>query len=64
MNKFKEWLYRSRKTIGYTIGALNLFVALEHLLNSNYGLAVLWFVIASFILLDTWEFTNENKSER
>ncbi len=54
--KFFEWFGRNRKPVGYTIGVLNLLVAVNHLLHGETGLAVLWFVIGSTILFDTYEY--------
>ena len=55
-DKFIEWFGRNRRTIGYTIGGLNLLVALSHLIQGHYGLMLLWLVIGSMIVFDTWEF--------
>ena len=52
MNKFLDWLHNNRRPIGYTIGGLNLLAALSHLVNGNYGLAVLGLVIGGFLVLD------------
>lgn len=56
MSKFFEWFGRNRKPIGYTIGVLNVLVAVNHLLHGETGLAVLWFVIGGTILFDTYEY--------
>ena len=56
MSKFMEWFGRNRKTIGYTIGGLNLLVAVNHLVHGQWGLAVLWFVIGGFLVFDAYEF--------
>jgi len=56
MSKFFEWFGRNRKPVGYTIGALNVLVAVNHLLHGETGLAVLWFVIGGTILFDTYEY--------
>ncbi len=52
-DKFFEWLGRNRKTIGYTVGGLNLLAALNYLVQGQYGLAVLWLAIGGMIVLDT-----------
>lgn len=55
-DKILIWFGRNRKTIGYTIAGLNLLVAVNHLMQGQYGLAVLWLVIATMIVIDTREF--------
>jgi hypothetical protein len=55
-DKILIWFGRNRKTIGYTIAGLNLLVAINHLMQGQYGLAVLWLVIATMIVIDTREF--------
>ena len=56
MNKFLDWFYKNRKTIGYTIGGLNLLSAVNYAVNGDYGMAVLWTVIGAFLVIDTYEF--------
>ena len=55
-DKFIEWFGRNRRTIGYTVGGLNLLVALSHLIQGQYGLMLLGLVIGGMIVFDTWEF--------
>jgi hypothetical protein len=52
MEKIKGWLWSNRSKIGYTIGALNLLSGISYAVNGDYGLAVLWLVIGSFIIYD------------
>jgi hypothetical protein len=56
MNKFMEWFGRNRKPIGYTIGGLNVLAGLNHAAHGNFGLAVLWIVLGSFLIWDAHEF--------
>ena len=56
MKKLVDWLGRNRQKIGYTIGGLNLLVALNHLVLGQWGLAILWFVIGGFLIFDAKEF--------
>jgi hypothetical protein len=56
MNKFMEWFGKNRKPIGYTVGALNVLAGINHLLHGQFGLAVLWIVIGSFLIWDAHEF--------
>lgn len=53
MDKFFVWFGRNRKTIGYTIGGLNLLLAVNYLVQGQYGLALLWLFIGSMIVYDT-----------
>lgn len=57
MSKFFEWLGSNRKPVGYSLGALNILVAVNHLYNTEFGLAVLWFVIGSFLIWDAYDAT-------
>jgi len=54
MNKLFEWTDRNRKTISYTIGALNLLAGISNLVNNNYTLAVVNLVIAVVLIADAW----------
>jgi hypothetical protein len=54
MNKLFEWTDRNRKTISYTIGALNLLAGISNLVNDNYTLAVVNFAIAVVLIADAW----------
>lgn len=51
-DKFFEWLGRNRRSIGYTAGGLNLLVALNHLIQGDIGLAVLWLFIGVMMVID------------
>jgi len=56
LEKFFVWFGNNRKTIGYTIGGLNVLGGVNHALHGDYGLALLWFVIGGFLILDSYEF--------
>ena len=56
LGKFLDWFYSKRKPIGYTIGALNVLVGLNHVINGDFGLALLWFAIAMMLVIDAYEF--------
>jgi hypothetical protein len=56
MNTFLDWFYRNRKTIGYTIGGLNILSGVDRAVNGDWGLALLWFVIGAFLIIDAYEF--------
>ena len=52
MDKFFEWFGRNRKTIGYTVGGLNVVNGLLGLLFGNVFGGLLWLVIGSAIIVD------------
>lgn len=52
LDKFFTWIGRNRNTIGYTIGGLNLLMALSFLAQGAWGLAILWAVIGTMIIID------------
>ncbi len=54
MDKFFEWTSCNRKSIGYTIGALNLLAGISNLVNNNYTLAVVNLAIAVVLIADAW----------
>ncbi len=55
-DKFIEWFGRNRKTIGYTVGALNLLSGISYLISDLIGLAILWLIVGAMIIIDTREF--------
>ena len=55
-DKFFEWFDRNRKTIGYTVGGLNLLAAVSYLIQGQYGLAMLWLFVGSMIVYDSQRF--------
>lgn len=55
MSKFFSWLWSKRKPVGYTIGGLNVLVAVNHFYNDQIGMAVVWLVIGSFLIWDAYE---------
>ncbi len=56
MDKFLEWFHTKRKTIGYTVGGLNVLVGVNHLLHGDFGLALLWFAIGMMLIMDSYDF--------
>ena len=55
-DKFFEWFGRNRKTIGYTVGGLNLLAAVSYLIQGQYGLAMLWLFVGNMIVYDSQRF--------
>lgn len=56
MDKFTEWFGRNRKTIGYTVGGLNLFAGFSYLMQGQTLAGIIWLVIGAMIVFDTKEF--------
>jgi hypothetical protein len=56
VDKFFVWFGNNRKTIGYTIGGINVLSGINYAVQGNYGLALLWLIIGSAIILDSYEF--------
>lgn len=53
MDKFFVWFGRNRKTIGYTVGVLNLSLAVSYMIQGQYGMAMLWLFVGAMIVYDT-----------
>ena len=56
LDKFIVWFGNNRKTIGYSIGGINVLSGIIYAVQGNYGLALLWLIIGSAIILDSYEF--------
>ena len=56
LDKFIVWFGNNRKTIGYTIGGVNVLSGINYAVQGNYGLALLWLIIGGAIVLDSYEF--------
>ena len=56
LDKFIVWFGNNRKTIGYTIGGINVLSGINFAVQGNYGLALLWLIIGGAIILDSYEF--------
>lgn len=56
LDKFIVWFGNNRKTIGYTIGGVNVLSGINYVVQGNYGLALLWLIIGGAIVLDSYEF--------
>ncbi len=55
-SKFIEWFSRNRKTIGYTIGGLNVFAGVSYLFQGQVVSGIIWMIIGGMIIFDTKEF--------
>ena len=55
-----RWFDENRKSIGYTIGALNILQGLSFLFAGYFAFAGLWLVVGGVIVLDIWEYKNES----
>jgi hypothetical protein len=56
MNNFLNWFGRHRKTIGYTVGGLNVIDGIVSIAFGDYTNGMLWLVVGTVILIDTKEF--------
>lgn len=54
--KFMLWFNRNRRPIGYTIGGMNILGGVNYAVQGNTGLALLWIVIGTLLILDAKEF--------
>lgn len=55
IGKFLDLLYSNRKTIGYTIGGLNVVCGVNFLVHGDFGMALLWFAIGMMLVMDAYE---------
>jgi hypothetical protein len=55
-DKFIEWFGRNRKTIGYSVGGANIVSSIVHLSNGQIVSGVVWLIVGSMIIFDTYEF--------
>jgi hypothetical protein len=55
-----RWFDENRKSIGYTIGALNILQGLSYLFAGHFAFAGLWLIVGGVIVIDTWEYKNES----
>ena len=52
MEKFMEWFGRNRKTIGYTVGGVNLGSGIAAIAGGSVWPGALWLVLGAAIILD------------
>jgi hypothetical protein len=52
MEKFMEWFGRYRKTIGYTVGGVNLGSGIAAIAGGSFWPGALWLVLGAAIILD------------
>ena len=52
MNKFFEWFGRNRKTIGYTVGVVNILGGMAALGNSNLFDGVVFLLLGAAVIFD------------
>lgn len=55
-DRFVEWFSRNRRTIGYTVGGLNLFAGISYLMQGQTLAGIIWLVIGAMIVFDTKQF--------
>ena len=56
MNTFIKWFSRNRKTIGYSIGVLNLLSGFSNIVFGDPTTGIINVIIGAFIVYDTWAF--------
>jgi len=56
MEKFMEWFGRNRKTIGYTVGGLNVLNGVVSLVTGNFWSGIIFIVLGSAIIFDAKTF--------
>ena len=56
MDKFFEWFGRNRKTIGYTIGGLNVVSGLGQIADGQFWPGIVWLVLGLSLILDAYKF--------
>ena len=56
MNDFFEWFGRHRKTIGYTVGVMNLLSGINYFAHGQTFSGILWIILGAAILFDTKEY--------
>ena len=56
MGKFADWFDENRASIGYTIGAANLFNGIINLINGNLISGIAFTVFGVALLFDTYEY--------
>jgi hypothetical protein len=56
MNKFSNWFSRNRKTIGYTIGGLNIVSGLGQIADGQFWPGIVWLVLGAALVFDAYEF--------
>jgi hypothetical protein len=52
MIKFMEWFGRNRRTIGYTVGGMNLITGVMDSLNGNINQGAMFFLLGIVIIID------------
>ena len=56
MNNFIAWFERNRRTIGYTIGGMNVLSGLGQVADGNFWPGIMWIILGSALILDAHEF--------
>jgi hypothetical protein len=52
MDKFFEWFGRNRKTIGYTVGGLNMLNGIISVVAGDIANGIFWIILGSAIVFD------------
>lgn len=54
--KFVQWFERNRKTIGYTIGGLNIVSGLGQIADGQFMPGIVWLVLGISLVFDAYKF--------
>ena len=52
MEKFFEWFGRNRKTIGYTVGGINMLNGIISVVAGDIANGIFWIILGSAIVFD------------
>ena len=52
MDKFFEWFGRNRKTIGYTVGGINMLNGIISVAIGDIANGIFWIILGSAIVFD------------
>lgn len=56
MEKFSNWFGRNRKTIGYSIGGLNIVSGLGQMADGQLWPGIVWLILGVALVFDAYEF--------
>ena len=54
--KFVQWFERNRKTIGYTIGGLNIVSGLGQIADGQFWPGIVWLILGVALVFDAHQF--------
>jgi hypothetical protein len=54
--KFVQWFERNRKSIGYTIGGLNIVSGLGQIAGGQFWTGIVWLILGASLVFDAYKF--------